>query len=92
MNECDFCQSESEHLYPINDDLWAICRTCMVIEYDLIPKALRLRESKVLDDPETPRLSLAQSYEKWLDSMLPQPCRGLSPLCTPEDCKCGEEE
>jgi hypothetical protein len=42
----------------------------MVIEYDLIPKALRLRERKVPDDPDSPRLSLAESYEKWLDSLL----------------------
>ncbi len=69
-NECDFCGCESEHLYPINDGLWAICKVCMVIEYDLIPKALRLRELKTPEDPETPRLSLAESYEKWLDSLL----------------------
>lgn len=74
MSECDFCTSKSEHLYPINDGLWAICRVCMVIEYDLIPKALRYREiaaqERVPDDPDLPRLSLAESYEKWLDSLL----------------------
>lgn len=70
MSECDFCSAVSEHLYPINDGIWALCRTCMVIEYDLIPKALRLRERKLPEDPESPRLSLAESYEKWLDSLL----------------------
>ncbi len=70
VNECDFCQSESEHLYPINDGLWAICKVCMVVEYDLIPKALLLRERKKPEDPETPRLSLAESYSKWLDDCI----------------------
>ncbi len=37
MNECDFCGSESEHLYPINDGLWAICKVCMDIHYTVLP-------------------------------------------------------
>ncbi len=28
MNECDFCQIESEYLISVNDGLWAICRVC----------------------------------------------------------------
>lgn len=27
--ECDFCQIKSKTLWPINDDLWAVCRACM---------------------------------------------------------------
>ena len=70
MNECDFCGAKSDHLYPINDGIWALCRTCMVIEYDLIPKALRLREREEVEEKDSPRLSLAQAYEKWLDDMV----------------------
>ena len=33
VNECDFCESKSEHLYPINDGFWAICKTCYDYEY-----------------------------------------------------------
>jgi hypothetical protein len=33
VNECDFCESKSEHLYPINDGLWAICKACYDLEY-----------------------------------------------------------
>ncbi len=33
VNECDFCDSKSEHLYPINDGLWAICKSCYDLEY-----------------------------------------------------------
>ncbi len=70
VNECDFCNSESEHLYPINDGLWALCRVCMTVEYDLIPKALMLKERRDQEEPDTPKLSLAESYSKWLDKNL----------------------
>lgn len=39
MNECDFCNRESEFLYPINAGLWAACRECMEFEYGTIPRA-----------------------------------------------------
>jgi len=39
VNECDFCGRESKHLYPINDGLWAICKECMVFEFETIPQA-----------------------------------------------------
>ena len=68
--ECDFCNSESEHLYPVNDGLWALCKVCMTVEYDLIPKALMLKERRKPDDPAQPKFSLAESYSKWLESML----------------------
>ena len=70
MYECDFCNSESEHLYPVNDGLWALCKVCMTVEYDLIPKALMLKERRKPDDPAQPKFSLAESYSKWLESML----------------------
>ena len=46
MNECDFCQTESEHLTPVNDDLWAICDTCMDLHYRVLPRHHELTEEK----------------------------------------------
>ena len=66
-SECDFCSAKTPHLYPINDGLWAICKVCMHIEYELIPKALRV--SKKSPDFEGERLSLAQAYSAWLDTL-----------------------
>ncbi len=31
--QCDFCDTLSEHLYTINDGLWAICKSCYDNEY-----------------------------------------------------------
>jgi hypothetical protein len=66
-NECDFCSAKTEHLYPINDGLWAICKVCMHIEYELIPKALRVKSRTPEEERE--RLSLAQAYSAWLDTL-----------------------
>jgi len=46
VNECDFCQSESKHLTPVNDDLWAICDSCMDLHYRILPRHLVLEELK----------------------------------------------
>lgn len=66
-SKCDFCSAETQHLYPINDGLWAICKVCMHIEYELIPKALRVKARSPEEDKE--RLSLAQAYSEWLDTL-----------------------
>jgi hypothetical protein len=66
-NECDFCSATTQHLYPINDGLWAICKVCMHIEYEIIPKALRIKKTK--PESEGERLSLAQAYSEWLDKL-----------------------
>ena len=67
-NECDFCSATTKHLYPLNDGLWAICKVCMHIEFELIPKALRVQK-RSNSESETERLSLAQSYSQWLDTL-----------------------
>jgi len=43
VNECDFCQCESEHLNPVNDELWAICDACMDLHYRVLPRHLELK-------------------------------------------------
>ncbi len=48
MNECDFCSRESDHLYPINDGLWAICKECMEFEYKTIPEAYKGKEKPLV--------------------------------------------
>ena len=48
MNECDFCQRESECLYPINDGQWAICRECMEFEYGTLPAAMTPKQIMLL--------------------------------------------
>ena len=59
MNECDFCQRESEHLHPVNDDLWAICDACMDLHYRVLPRHLELKEQAskkcFCDDASAPR-------------------------------------
>ncbi len=67
-NECDFCAAKTEHLYPLNDGLWAICKVCMHIEFELIPKALRVQK-RSFPEKEAERLTLAQAYSNWLDTM-----------------------
>jgi len=46
LSECDFCQCESEHLHPVNNDLWAICDTCMDLHYRVLPRHLELKAAK----------------------------------------------
>lgn len=70
VSECDFCNCESDFLIPINDGLWAICKVCMQIHYEFIPKAMNLIEEKKKEDPSLPVLSLAESYEFWLKSLV----------------------
>ncbi len=53
VNECDFCQSESEHLYPVNDGLWAICKVCMDIHYLILPDIEKKKESVQLTQPSS---------------------------------------
>lgn len=48
MNECDFCQAESEHLNPVNDDLWAICDVCMELHYRIIPYVAKANAERKL--------------------------------------------
>ena len=44
VNECDFCQTESEELIAINDDVWYICDSCMDLHYRILPRHLLLEE------------------------------------------------
>ena len=53
MNECDFCGSESEFLYPINDGLWAICKVCMDIHYSILPDIEKKKEPVQLTQPSS---------------------------------------
>ncbi len=69
MNECDFCNRESEYLYPVNAGLWAICRECMEFEYGTIPRAYA-RQTPRPELPESPPLtidkvlSVVRSYQE----------------------------
>jgi hypothetical protein len=38
VSECDFCETESEELISINDDVWLICDTCMELHYRILPR------------------------------------------------------
>lgn len=44
VSECDFCQIESKHLHPVNEDLWAICDACFDLHYRILPRHLELKE------------------------------------------------
>ena len=60
MNECDFCNAESEHLYPINDGLWAVCKPCMDIN-EMLPSIL----SKVVTDPPPQPELTRRTEDSW---------------------------
>ena len=44
VSECDFCQTESDELTPINDDVWLICDFCMDLHYRILPRHHLLTE------------------------------------------------
>jgi len=48
VNECDFCEAKVKHLNPINNDLWAICDTCMELHYRIMPAVIQANADRKL--------------------------------------------